>query len=91
MWVPMKIEVDVPDYDPFKGVLIVWEEDVFLETDILDNIIIHLKGNRNGLISLAKHLLTLAEVNVPTGSHIHYDEWNSLEKGSFQLIIEKIK
>jgi hypothetical protein len=41
------------------------------------------------LISLAIHLLTLAQENVPVGSHCHFDEHNSLEHGSKELIIEK--
>lgn len=41
-----------------------------------------------GLLSLASQLTTLAnEVN---GAHIHYDEHNSLEEGSSEMIIEKI-
>lgn len=48
-----------------------------------------LSANREGLISLAQQLLALAE-EVP-GSNIHYDEYNSLEEGSSELIIEKSK
>lgn len=44
-------------------------------------------ANREGLLSLAKQLKTLAD-ELP-GSHIHYDEYNSLEVGSAELIIEK--
>ncbi len=45
-------------------------------------------ANREGLLSLAKQLNALAEQ--PQGSHIHYDEYNSLEEGSAELVIEKI-
>lgn len=45
-------------------------------------------ANREGLLSLAGHLLSLAE-EAP-GSHIHYDPHNSLENGSAELIIERI-
>ena len=48
-----------------------------------------LSANREGLLSLAQQLLALAE-EAP-GSHIHYDEYNSLEEGSSELIIEKSK
>lgn len=44
-------------------------------------------ANREGLLSLAGQLKALAE-GMP-GDHIHYDEYNSLEKGSAELIIEK--
>ena len=46
-----------------------------------------LSANREGLISLANHLKSLAEE--PSGSHIHLDVYNSLEEGSSELILEK--
>jgi len=48
-----------------------------------------LSANREGLLSLACQLKALAE-GMP-GDHIHYDESNSLEKGSLELIIERVK
>lgn len=47
-----------------------------------------ISANREGLLSLAKQLTALAE-GAP-GDHIHYDESNSLEEGSAELIIERI-
>ncbi len=44
-------------------------------------------ANREGLLSLAGQLTKLAEQ--PSGSHIHFDKYNSLEEGSDELIIEK--
>ena len=46
-------------------------------------------ANREGMMSLAKQLLTLAD-GVP-GDHIHYDEYNSLEPGSSKMIIERVR
>lgn len=46
-----------------------------------------ISANREGLLSLAEHLTALAD-GVP-GDHIHYDEHNSLEEGSAELVIEK--
>ena len=46
-------------------------------------------ANREGLLSLAKQLTALAEA--APGSHIHYDEYNSLEEGSAELIVERIE
>ena len=46
-----------------------------------------ISANRDGLLSLADQLTALAE-ELP-GAHIHYDEYNSLEEGSCELIIEK--
>ena len=46
-----------------------------------------ISANREGLLSLAKHLTALAD-GLP-GDHIHYDQDNSLEEGSTELIVEK--
>ena len=43
-----------------------------------DNQEVIISANKEGLLSLASQLKTLAE-GVP-GDHIHYDEYNSLEK-----------
>ena len=48
-----------------------------------------LSANREGLLSLAGQLAALAD-EAP-GSHIHYDEYDSLEDGSAELIIEKAR
>ena len=47
-----------------------------------------ISANKEGLLSLAKQLTALAEA-VP-GQHIHYDEYNSLESGSAEIIIERV-
>ena len=46
-------------------------------------------ANREGLRSLASILLALAE-EAP-GTHLHLDAYNSLEEGSGELILEKIR
>ena len=48
-----------------------------------------ISANREGLLSLAKQLTALAE-GVP-GDHIHYNEYNSLEEGSAEMIIERVQ
>ncbi len=47
-----------------------------------------ISANREGLLSLAKQFTALA--NGEPGDHIHYDEYNSLEEGSAEMIIERI-
>jgi len=47
-----------------------------------------LSADRSGLLSLAAQLAALAKEE--PGNHIHYDEHNSLEDGSDELIVEKI-
>lgn len=65
-----------------------WEEG-FVISSRIENGAAVISANREGLLSLAKHLEALAKEN--PGSHIHYDEYNSLEEGSFELIIEKVE
>ena len=48
-----------------------------------------ISANREGLLSLARQLQALAE-GMP-GDHIHYDAHNSLEDGSADLIVERIR
>ena len=55
---------------------------------VAENGEIVISANREGLLSLAKQLTALAE-GIP-GDHIHYDEYNSLEDGSSEMIIERI-
>lgn len=50
-----------------------------------DEIVI--SANREGLLSLAEQLRTLAEEE--DGCHFHLDQYNSLEEGSVDLVVEK--
>ena len=45
-------------------------------------------ANKEGLLSLAAQITALAD-GMP-GDHIHYDEYNSLEEGSAEMVIEKV-
>ena len=47
-----------------------------------------ISANSEGMLSLAKQLTALAD-GAP-GDHIHYDEHNSLEEGSAEMIIERV-
>lgn len=69
------------------NVKIEWVEG-FEISAIAENRKIVISANREGLLSLAKQLTALAD-SIP-GEHIHYDEYNSLEEGSAELIIERI-
>ena len=48
-----------------------------------------ISANREGLVSLAHHLLALAD-EIPRG-HFHLDEHNSLEDGSCELVFERVE
>lgn len=64
-----------------------WENDPIIKVKI-ENGCALISANRSGLLSLAEHLTELAKQD--KGAHIHYDEYNSLEDGSDELIIERI-
>ena len=85
----MLITLEIPQYNSENGFKFEWEKEFEIITKIENEEII-ISANRAGLVSLAKQLLSLAQENIPSGYHIHFDEYNSLEKGSFELVIEKI-
>ena len=85
----MIFHINLPEYEK-EGLRLEWEENSILSVIFdKDENTLAIGGNREGLISLARHLLTLAQENVPIGYHIHLDDQNSLEAGSCELIIGK--
>jgi hypothetical protein len=84
----MKITLDIPEYNG-NGVEYKWEDKFEISVNITNQQIL-ISANTEGLISLATQLLTLAQKNIPAGHHVHYDEHNSLENGSTELVIQKI-
>ena len=64
-----------------------WVDGFKIEVGIdIDNDVV-ISANREGLLSLARQLTALANESI--GSHIHYDDYNSLEEGSIEMIILK--
>ena len=55
----------------------------------VDHDAVVISANKEGMHSLAKQLTALAEA--APGQHIHYDEDNSLEDGSAEMIIVREK
>lgn len=83
------MELFVPIYDGGKFSF-VWEENFSINCSI-NNTSIIIEANKEGLISLARHLLELAQENVPEFEHIHLDQYNSLDDNSLELIVVKRK
>ena len=83
----MEIKIDVPEYGK-PGFKYQWEDNTAIRCNIEGSQVI-IEANQDGLISLARHLLEMAQDNVPHRTHIHLDEFNSLEEGSSELIIVK--
>ena len=65
-----------------------WIDGFEIRTAVNNNSIV-ISANREGLLSLAKHLTALADGE--PGEHVHYDEFNSLEEGSTEIIIERTR
>ena len=63
-----------------------WKDGFEIRVSLIQNQVV-ISANREGLLSLQQQLAALAEA--PPGIHIHYDEHNSLEEKSLELIIEK--
>ena len=63
-----------------------WAADAEIRVNVAGGEVL-ISANREGLLSLAGQLAALAE-KAP-GSHIHYDEYNALEEGSAQMVIER--
>ncbi len=63
-----------------------WKDGFCIRVNTDGNTVV-LSANREGLLSLRDHLTALADEK--PGSHVHYDESNSLEEGSAELIVEK--
>lgn len=64
-----------------------WEEGSVISVKMEERAVV-ISANREGLLSLSNHLRTLAEED--RGEHFHLDEYNSLEDGSLELVVEKI-
>ncbi|HBX75114.1 MAG: hypothetical protein IJ858_03490 [Acidaminococcaceae bacterium] len=65
-----------------------WVEGFEIRTKV-DHGAVVIAANKEGMLSLAKQLTALAEA--APGQHIHYDEYNSLEDGSTEMIIVKME
>lgn len=70
------------------GFEFIWENNSVIETRYSDNALT-IKTNKDGLISLGRHLIALAQDTLGEKYHISFDEFNDLEEGSKELIIEK--
>ena len=62
-----------------------WKDGFVISVRIDDGAAV-ISANQEGLLSLAGQLAALAAEK--PGSHVHYDENNSLEDGSSELIFE---
>ncbi|MDH4226933.1 MAG: hypothetical protein OEV59_04150 [Deltaproteobacteria bacterium] len=76
-------------YDSATGVLYEVENNMVVKFSVSNNECT-ISANREGLLSLAKSLIKLADNNVPEGAHYHLDAGVFLEESSVDVVIEKI-
>jgi hypothetical protein len=65
-----------------------WDDNSEIEVKVEKNQVM-LWANKEGLVSLAKHLMKLSEDEHPSGYHFHLDDYNLLDKGSNEIVIGK--
>ena len=82
-----KVQVSIHEYTN-NTVRLLWEPGFTIRVTLEDGAC-GVIANAEGLISLARHMLTLAQDQVPVGVHLHLDDLNSMEPGSAELIIER--
>ena len=85
----MNILLNISDQVVENGLKNDWENGFIIKTKY-ENDQFNVIANKEGLISQAKQLLAIAQDTVPSGQHFHYDDYNSLEDGSTELIIQKM-
>ncbi|MFD9616613.1 hypothetical protein ACFWB2_04875 [Streptomyces virginiae] len=79
--------IDIPEYRVDEGLRFAWDEGFEIELRARSTEVI-IKANRAGLISLARHLLTLAQQGVHAGSHVHLTADQEIES-DVDLILER--
>lgn len=82
------ISIKIPAHKT-GGFNFIWEDGFIIKTSITDEGSFYIKANSAGLISLARHLLALAQKELSEQYHFHLDEHTALEDGSVEMIIEK--
>lgn len=82
--------VEVPVYGPDAHLTFAWDDGFQILVDRSKSEVT-IRANTAGLVSLARHCLTLAQEPVPPGSHIHLTDSVELDAGSGDLIIDKLQ
>ncbi|MFJ5229291.1 hypothetical protein ACIQBJ_05255 [Kitasatospora sp. NPDC088391] len=83
-----EVSLEVPTYGPDRRLTFAWDDGFQILVDRAQSEVT-IRANAAGLISLARHCLTLAQDAVPPGSHIHLTDSVELEAGSGDLVIDK--
>ena len=78
----MNILLNISDQVVENGLKNDWENGFIIKTKY--------ENDQFNVIANKEGLLALAQDTVPSGQHFHYDDYNSLEDGSTELIIQKM-
>ncbi|MEU1625330.1 hypothetical protein ABZ746_08345 [Streptomyces sp. NPDC020096] len=79
--------VHVPEYHSGDGLRFSWDDD-FEITVSVSFTEVSIKANRAGLVTLARHLLTLAQDGVHEGTHLHLTADQEIDS-NVDLILER--
>jgi hypothetical protein len=83
----MDVIVGVPTYDPGRGFSFVWDDGFEIAMKVT-NVEVTITANSAGLVTLARHLLTLAQDSARPGMHLHLTA-NQEVDSSLDLLIER--
>ncbi|MEU4736516.1 MULTISPECIES: Imm32 family immunity protein [Streptomyces] len=84
----MEQVITTPDYRPGEGLHFSWDDGFEIMVSVAGSEVL-IKGNRAGLTSLARHLLTLAQGGVCDGMHVHLTADQEIE-GEVDLVLERM-
>ena len=84
----MKIAIDVPNYDKYKGLQRSSVEGFDIDVEVDDGEV-RIFANKAGLMTLASYLLTLSNDEVPVWNHHHLSSSDVLSDRSVDLILGK--
>jgi hypothetical protein len=79
--------VHVPDYHPGAGLRFSWDDDFEIAMSV-SSTEVSIKANRAGLVTLARHLLTLAQDGVHEGAHLYMTADQEID-ANVDLILER--
>ncbi|TDD44435.1 hypothetical protein E1263_40675 [Kribbella antibiotica] len=83
----MLVSIEVPEYDVERGLTFEWDDGFVIEVDVSGTEVV-VSANRAGLVSLARHLLVLAQDGVPSGHHVHLTADQEIES-PVDLVLER--
>lgn len=86
----MEFRYSPRQYTPTAGVALDYHGCPKIKVTLGHNDVI-LWANKDGLVTLAMHMLALAQPDVPFGCHNHYDRGVVLEDDSENLIITQLE